>query len=168
MVEDREPAGRGPLAALDAPVVTNIGGFTPPFSISLFAGPVGVLLSALIALAGLAVSIYALAYISKGSTTRYHTLYLLLLVGATGVVLTGDVFNLFVFFEILCISSYALVAYVGESKGRYEIFTVEVKRGKASKPPRGRTRPPWNACSDRPPGPVVGGGYPAASSGDRP
>jgi proton-translocating NADH-quinone oxidoreductase chain N len=104
-------------AALDEPVVANIGGFTPPFSISLFAGPVGVLLSALIALAGLAVSVYALAYISKGSTARYHTLYLLLLVGATGVVLTGDVFNLFVFFEILCISSYALVAYLGDRAG---------------------------------------------------
>jgi proton-translocating NADH-quinone oxidoreductase chain N len=104
-------------AALDEPVVTNIGGFVPPFSINLFAGPVGVLLSALIALAGLAVSIYALAYISKGSTTKYHTLYLLLLVGATGVVLTGDVFNLFVFFEILCISSYALVAYLGDRAG---------------------------------------------------
>jgi proton-translocating NADH-quinone oxidoreductase chain N len=104
-------------AALDRPVVTNIGGFVPPFSINLFAGPVGVLLSTLIALAGLAVSVYSLAYISKGSTTRYHTLYLLLLVGATGVVLTGDVFNLFVFFEILCISSYALVAYLGDRGG---------------------------------------------------
>jgi proton-translocating NADH-quinone oxidoreductase chain N len=104
-------------AALDEPVVTSIGGFVPPFSINLFAGPVGVLLSALIALAGLAISVYALAYITQGSTTRYHTLYLLLLVGATGVVLTGDVFNLFVFFEILCISSYALVAYLGDRAG---------------------------------------------------
>jgi proton-translocating NADH-quinone oxidoreductase chain N len=103
--------------ALDEPVITSIGGFAPPFCINLFAGPIGVLLAALIALAGLAVSIYALAYITRGSTTRYHTLYLLLLVGATGVVLTGDVFNLFVFFEILCISSYALVAYLGDRAG---------------------------------------------------
>jgi proton-translocating NADH-quinone oxidoreductase chain N len=44
-------------------------------------------------------------------------LYLLLLTGATGVVLTGDIFNLFVFFEILCISSYALVAYLGNRAG---------------------------------------------------
>ena len=103
--------------ALREPIVTSIGGFAPPFCINLFVGPIGVLLSALIALAGLAVSIYALAYINKGPTTRYHTLYLLLLVGATGVVLTGDVFNLFVFFEILCISSYALVAYLGDRAG---------------------------------------------------
>jgi len=44
-------------------------------------------------------------------------LYLLLLTGATGVVLTGDIFNLFVFYEILCISSYALVAYLGDKPG---------------------------------------------------
>jgi len=41
----------------------------------------------------------------------------LLLTGATGVVLTGDIFNLFVFFEILCISSYALVGYLGDKAG---------------------------------------------------
>jgi formate hydrogenlyase subunit 3/multisubunit Na+/H+ antiporter MnhD subunit len=102
---------------LEEPIVANLGGFSPPFGITLFAGPVGVLLSALIALAGLVVSLYALSYIKTGPTVRYHTLYMLLLVGATGVVLTGDVFNLFVFFEILCISSYALVAYVGDRAG---------------------------------------------------
>ncbi len=102
---------------LDEPIVTSIGGFTPPFCINLFAGPVGVLLSTLIALTGFAVSLYALAYIKSGPTVRYHTIYLILLVGATGVVLTGDVFNLFVFFEILCISSYALVAYFGDRAG---------------------------------------------------
>jgi len=103
--------------AIEQPIVANMGGFTPPFSITLFAGPLGLILSALIALAGFVVSIYAVAYIDKGSTTRYHTLFLLLLVGATGVVLTGDIFNLFVFFEILCISSYALVAYLGDRGG---------------------------------------------------
>ena len=103
--------------AIEQPIVANMGGFTPPFSITLFAGPLGLILSALVALAGFVVSIYAVAYIDKGSTTRYHTLFLLLLVGATGVVLTGDIFNLFVFFEILCISSYALVAYLGDRGG---------------------------------------------------
>jgi len=104
-------------AALEEPIVVSMGGFSPPFCITLYAGPVGLLLSALVALAGLVVSIYAVSYIDKGATTRYHTLYLLLLVGATGVVLTGDVFNLFVFFEVLCISSYALVAYLGDRGG---------------------------------------------------
>ena len=102
---------------LENPVIVSIGGWQPPFCINLVAGPVGVLFSAIIALVGLLVSIYALAYIKEGATEKYHMLYLLLLTGATGVVLTGDIFNLFVFFEILCISSYALVAYLGERGG---------------------------------------------------
>jgi len=96
------------------PVIVSIGGWIPPFGINLVAGPIGVFFSAVIALVGLLVSIYALAYIREGATEKYHMLYLLLLTGATGVVLTGDIFNLFVFFEILCISSYSLVAYLGE------------------------------------------------------
>jgi len=103
--------------ALDKPVVVTIGGFPPPFCINLVAGPLGLMLSLLIALVGFAVSIYALGYIRKGATARYHALYLLLLAGATGAVLTGDLFNLFVFYEILCISSYALVAYLGDRDG---------------------------------------------------
>ncbi|MBN1433395.1 hypothetical protein JW921_01455 [Candidatus Fermentibacterales bacterium] len=102
---------------LSAPVIQRIGGFSPPFCINLFAGPVGVMFAGLIALAGLVIAIYALSYIRTGPTVRYHMLYMLLLVGATGVVLTGDVFNLFVFFEVLCISSYALVAYFGDRNG---------------------------------------------------
>jgi proton-translocating NADH-quinone oxidoreductase chain N len=99
------------------PIVVSIGGFQPPFCINLVAGPVGILFSALIALVGLLVSIYALDYIAEGAKELYHMLYLLMLTGATGVVLTGDIFNLFVFFEILCISSYALVAYLGDRGG---------------------------------------------------
>ena len=102
---------------LENPVIVSIGDWQPPFCINLVAGPVGVLFSAIIALVGLLVSIYALDYIKEGPTEKYHMLYLLLLTGATGVVLTGDIFNLFVFFEILCISSYALVAYLRDKAG---------------------------------------------------
>jgi len=102
---------------LENPVIVFIGGWQPPFCINLVAGPVGVLFSAIIALVGLLVSVYALDYIKDGPTEKYHMLYLLLLTGATGVVLTGDIFNLFVFFEILCISSYALVAYLRDKAG---------------------------------------------------
>jgi len=99
------------------PIIVSIGGWQPPFCINLVAGPLGVLFSVVIALVGLLVSIYAIEYIKGDDTENYHTLSLLLLTGATGVVLTGDIFNLFVFFEILCISSYALVAYLRDKAG---------------------------------------------------
>jgi proton-translocating NADH-quinone oxidoreductase chain N len=102
---------------LKQPIIVKIAGFAPPLGINLVAGPVGMLLATLIALTGLLVAIYALKYINEGAEQKYHILFLLLLTGATGVVLTGDIFNLFVFFEILCISSYALVAYLGNRAG---------------------------------------------------
>lgn len=99
------------------PIIVSLGGFPPPFCINLMVDPLSAFLAALIALIGLMISIYATDYIRKGATQNYHMLYLLLLVGATGIVLTGDIFNLFVFYEILCISSYALVAYNGDKPG---------------------------------------------------
>ena len=102
---------------LEEPIIVRTAGFPPPFSICLVAGPVGVALSVLIALVGLLVAIYAIGYVNEGAVSKYHALYLLLLTGATGMVLTGDLFNLFVFFEILCISSYALVGYRGDRAG---------------------------------------------------
>lgn len=104
-------------SVLSKPIIVQTGGFAPPFGINLVAGPLGIMLAAVIALVGLAISIYALAYINEGATVKYHVLYLLLLTGATGAVLTGDIFNLFVFYEILCIASYALVAYFGDKNG---------------------------------------------------
>ncbi|MBN1901408.1 NADH-quinone oxidoreductase subunit F [Candidatus Sumerlaeota bacterium] len=99
------------------PIIVFLGGFPPPFGINLYVGPLGILFSCVISLVGFIVSIYALNYIKQGAEQKYHALYLLLLTGATGIVLTGDIFNLFVFYEILCISSYALVGYTGEKAG---------------------------------------------------
>jgi len=96
------------------PIRVIIGGFPPPFGINLTAGPLGIGLAALIAGVGLLVAFSAAGSVRGGRGEKYHSLYLLLLTGATGVVLTGDIFNLFVFFEILCVSSYALVAYPGD------------------------------------------------------
>jgi len=104
-------------SVLNEPIIARTAGLPPPLSIHLVAGPLGVGLSVLIALVGLLVAVYAAGYIKEGAVARYHTLYLLLLVGATGIVLTGDLFNLFVFFEILCISSYVLVGYRGDRAG---------------------------------------------------
>jgi proton-translocating NADH-quinone oxidoreductase chain N len=102
---------------MERPIIVALSGFPPPFGINLFVGPLGILFSAIIALIGFLVSIYAIDYIKEGAEEKYQMLYLSLLTGATGVVLTGDIFNLFVFFEILCISSYALVGYLGSKAG---------------------------------------------------
>ncbi len=56
--------------------------------------------------------IYAQAFVKNYSgQEKFYTLLLLMVVGMLGLELTGDLFNLFVFFEILSISSAALVAF---------------------------------------------------------
>jgi len=112
---------------LREPIVVSIGGWRPPFCINLMVGPLGILLAALISLISFFIAVYAVAYIRKGPTDRYHMLFLLLVAGATGVVLTGDIFNLFVFFEILCISSYALTAYNRDKGGAEAAFKYLVQ-----------------------------------------
>lgn len=54
--------------------------------------------------------IYSFAHIKEGGG-RFYTLFLLMVVGMIGMELTGDLFNLFVFLEILSISSAALIAF---------------------------------------------------------
>jgi multicomponent Na+:H+ antiporter subunit D len=49
--------------------------------------------------------------------THYHTLMLTFLAGMAGFCLTGDIFNLFVWFELMGVSAYALTAYRPEERG---------------------------------------------------
>ena len=67
------------------------------------------LMSATVALAGAIYSIVAIR--PETGQDRFYTLLLLLTVGMMGIQLTGDLFNLFVFLEILSISGAALAAF---------------------------------------------------------
>ncbi len=96
---------------MDAPIVVSISGFTAPLAINLVVSPLGLGLAILISLVGFLVCVYGVGYIGEEPKEKYHMLMLTLLTGATGMVLTGDIFNLFVFFEILSLSSYALTGY---------------------------------------------------------
>jgi multicomponent Na+:H+ antiporter subunit D len=97
------------------PVVHAMGSWSPPFGIILVADLLSsgiVVLSSGVAMVALC---YSVAYIEEeGQRLAYHPLFHLLMMGIHGAFLTGDIFNLFVFFEILLISSYALVAFAGE------------------------------------------------------
>lgn len=63
----------------------------------------------IIALTSLLFSIQYIRHLSPD--WKYYALFMLLVTGMNGVVLTGDIFNLFVFMEIALFSAFALVAY---------------------------------------------------------
>jgi len=53
----------------------------------------------------------------EGVATYYHALMLIFLAGMTGFCLTGDIFDLFVWFELMGVAAYALTAYRPEERG---------------------------------------------------
>lgn len=90
--------------------VFGFGLWPPPFGVVWVMDKLSVFLAVLVTGISSAVAIYSLKYV-KERRHRYYILLCLLTIGLMGVSLTGDIFNLYVFFEIISVSSYALVAF---------------------------------------------------------
>lgn len=101
------------LFAIGQEYVYHIGGWSPPYGIVFVLDPLSCLLLIIINLIGFMASLFSVEYMEKKYTSklRYYSLFLLMIAGMNGVVLSGDLFNLFVFMEIAAISSYALVGF---------------------------------------------------------
>ncbi len=104
------------MEALNGVVFDIIGGFEPPIGIVLMVGPLGGIIAFLINIVAFIISLYNLK-VEKEPIVKYSMLYMLLVMGSTGMVITGDLFNLFVFLEITSIASYGLAAYNKDKKG---------------------------------------------------
>ncbi len=92
----------------------GIGGWAAPFGIALVADLLSAIMVVVTAFMGLMVAIYAFDDITEDHEANgYHILYQLLLAGVSGSFMTGDMFNLFVWFEIMLISSFVLLAMGG-------------------------------------------------------
>jgi len=93
-------------------LVYQLGGWQPPWGVNLAIDGLNLLVALIVAGIGTLVMIYSFVYMERDTgLDQYYTLFLLIVAGMMGVALTGDIFNLYVFFEIMCISSYALVAF---------------------------------------------------------
>lgn len=91
----------------------ELGSWPAPFGIVLVLDRLSALMVALTAVLALVVLAYVVA---SGWDTRgrhFHALFQFQLLGLFGAMLTGDIFNLFVFFEILLIASYGLMTHGG-------------------------------------------------------
>lgn len=92
--------------------VYALGNWSPPFGIVLVADR----LTAWMLIITASVALCALLYAVRGTDSagaHFHTLFQLQLFGLNGAFLTGDLFNLFVFFEILLLASYSLLLHGG-------------------------------------------------------
>lgn len=87
-----------------------LGNWPPPFAINLVLDRLSAMMLTLTATLALPALIFSLGRWHK-SGAHFHTLFLLLLMGLNGAFLTGDLFNLFVFFEVMLAASYGLVLH---------------------------------------------------------
>jgi multicomponent K+:H+ antiporter subunit D len=89
-----------------------LGGWQPPFGITLVADRLSTMMVLLTSVLGLGAQLYACAGDDKEGM-YFHPLFMFQIMGVNGAFLTGDIFNLFVFFEVLLIASYALLIHGG-------------------------------------------------------
>lgn len=91
-------------------VVAQMGGWAAPFGISLVADSLSALLLLSSALVALAIVVFAGDDIGpKRSDAGFHGFVQVVLAGVAGALLTGDLFNLYVWFEVMLIGSFALM-----------------------------------------------------------
>jgi len=108
-------------ATRDGTILTmQLGGWQAPFGISFVADVLSAVMVLITAVIGLATTIYAAADIDRGRTRfGFFPFLQFLLCGINGALLTGDLFNLYVWFEVMLISSFALLALGGEKQQLY-------------------------------------------------
>ena len=117
----------GLITAISYLMIANTGQVTV-YQLGEWSAPFGIVLVLDRLSAFMLVLTYALAmpviwYASDNWDTRgryFHTMFHFLLMGITGAFLTGDLFNLFVFFEILLMASYVLLLH-GQGRPRFQL-----------------------------------------------
>lgn len=103
----------------------KMGGFPPPVGIVLEVDKLNSLIAAAAAFTILLATIYSTEYMGGyGNISLYYALLLTLESGMMGSLYTGDLFNLFVFLELMSVPSYALVAFL---RNNFEAVEAGVK-----------------------------------------
>ncbi len=91
------------------------GGWPAPFGITLVADLFSALMVLITGVMASAVAVYSTANVDKRRESfGYYPLFHVLLLGVCGSFLTGDIFNLYVWFEVMLIASFVLIALGGE------------------------------------------------------
>lgn len=102
------------LAASDVVLVGQVGGWQAPYGISIVIDRLSAAMVAITGVVGLATVIYGLVREGNPDVLRnFHLFVHGLLAGVCGAFITADLFNLYVWFEVLLIGSFALMALGG-------------------------------------------------------
>jgi len=106
-------AGLAAQAADGTVTLYQLGDWAAPFGIVLVGDRLSTLMVLLTGVLGLFVLLYSIGSGWDDRGRHFHALFQFQLMGIMGAFLTGDLFNLFVFFEVLLIASYGLMIHAG-------------------------------------------------------
>ncbi|MFG1887023.1 Na+/H+ antiporter subunit D [Micromonospora sp. NPDC049051] len=117
-------------ASLDGPLVVEVGGWVAPLGIVLVADQLAALMLVVSAAVTLCVLVYSIGQGTADGNEEtplsvYHPTYLVLTAGVCNAFLSGDLFNLYVGFEILLVASYVLLT-LGSTETRIRAGTTYV------------------------------------------
>jgi multicomponent Na+:H+ antiporter subunit D len=111
-------------------IIMDAGNWSAPFGITMVADSLSAVLVVLSSLAGLCVSFYSIEpLLGKRIAFGYFPVLHFLLMGLCGAFVTGDIFNLYVWFEVIIISSFVLLSLGGQKaqlEGSVKYFTLNV------------------------------------------
>ncbi len=102
----------------------HLAGWAPPWGIELVVDPLSGFMATLVSGMAALAAVYSGPFLSGWSPHRagmFYSVYCLLVVGLQGIVLTGDLFNLYVFLEVSSLAAYALLSK-GGSKAIVAVF----------------------------------------------
>ncbi len=110
-----------PLVLSEGTLTTHLGGWAPPLGIEILLDPLSACVVALVAGVALIVVGGSMREVGEelpGQEAAYYASVLLMMSGLIGIVVTSDLFNLFVQIELASLSAYALVAAGGRGAPR--------------------------------------------------
>jgi len=121
------------LVATHKILIYKVGGWIPPIGICMVLDGLTSFMLVTVNLVSFLVTLYSVNYMERYTDKyRFYTLFMLMLAGMNGIIITGDLFNLFVFLEIASIASYALVAFGTEAEELEASFKYAVMGSVAS------------------------------------
>ena len=97
-----------------------ISGWQAPWGINLVLTPFTAFLATMVSVLGFTIWLYGFRFkrtLKGGEVKFYETLQMMMIAGSIGVIITGDIFNMFVFVEIVGITAYSLTAFYRNRDG---------------------------------------------------
>ncbi len=110
--------------------VLHVGGWTPPYGITLVADHLSAIMVVIASLMACLVALYSIRDVdAMRKKLFYFPLYNFLSMAINGAFLTGDIFNLYVWFEVMLISSFVLLALGGakpQIEGAFKYVSINL------------------------------------------